>query len=800
MGGSDKLVKNRQYLILLLILGQLFLYPSISQFQNGENYYTKSDVPRIADVNIGSYTVPGVIIQPSNLIKIGVIGDMKDISGLHAWKGAFLAAKEINQAGGISIAGIRYYIGLVSEDTDEADYNLNVAKAVDAAEQMVNQHAPEFVIGGYRTEALLAYLGVFMDNHVPFISIGSDTDILCQNVYENYAYYKYFFRIIPLNSTSFAREFIYYLISLSGYLGSQYSGTVDKVAILREDLSWTAAMSAALNYYLPLFGLSVVEDIAFHIDLTPVDMAAHLAQIDAAGAQITIPLISAEAGIIMMTQYQNLQPGFLIVGIDKLSQLDSRWENTNGDCKYQVIHQAVYKTNKTSLTLDFWNNFLHAYDEEPFYTGTGAYDSINILLEAINETQSLNPDVIVGKLEDYDYNSPFCGASGQLSFTSSHDQVEGWPYNTYLFCQWNSYGSKEVVSTYNQVYPDSITTGDLKIPYWGINNLTSPHALPGSFTLSSDASVPDSDGSFNLTWSSSVGATSYSIYYSNQPNLRRLVKIADSAMGPFEISNLKTDEYYFVIVAHNFVGEELSNSLYVNVERPCPKNFSLSTDSGYPDTNGQFNLIWSESEGADNYSVYAHYDYISEINYSHTVLADQTGISPYDISGLIEGLYYFVIEAHNETGKTLSNCLAMLVDYPSPGAFILTSNADIPDQDGKFNLTWTDSAGADNYSIYRHDGYITEINQSVTLIADQTGVSPYNISGLTSGDYYFIALSYNATGTTQSNNIYVSVQLPQEQYIPAYDIVLSVYIISLMSTIIIIKLRKRIKTCFQSNN
>ena len=142
------MVKKRQYLFLFLIMTQLFLIPSLVQYGNIETNPVYNDVPSITDVSVGSYTVPGVIIQPSDLIKIGILGDMKSISGIHAWNGAFLAAKEINQAGGISIGGITHYVGLVSEDTDEENYNLDVSKGVAAAEKMVAQHAPDFIVGG----------------------------------------------------------------------------------------------------------------------------------------------------------------------------------------------------------------------------------------------------------------------------------------------------------------------------------------------------------------------------------------------------------------------------------------------------------------------------------------------------------------------------------------------------------------------------------------------------------------------------------------------------------------------------
>lgn len=76
---------------------QLFLNPSLGSYRNIENNYAYNDIPSITDVSVGSYIVPGVLIQPSDLIKIGILGAMGHISGIHAWNGVFLAAKEINQ-------------------------------------------------------------------------------------------------------------------------------------------------------------------------------------------------------------------------------------------------------------------------------------------------------------------------------------------------------------------------------------------------------------------------------------------------------------------------------------------------------------------------------------------------------------------------------------------------------------------------------------------------------------------------------------------------------------------------------
>lgn len=219
--------------------------------------------------------------------------------------------------------------------------------------------------------------------------------------------------------------------------------------------------------------------------------------------------------------------------------------------------------------------------------------------------------------------------------------------------------------------------------------------------------------------------------------------------------------------------------------------FTLTTDADIPDLDGSFNLIWTDSLYADNYSVYFSNSYITEINSSVTLLADQNATSPYLISGLTNGTYYFIIVAFNEFGNTSSNCIPVEVKLFPPYSFTLTTDADIPDLDGSFNLTWTDSLYAENYSIYFYNGFITEINSSVTLLADQNATSPYLISGLSDGVYYYIVVAYNKFGEIKSNNIMVHVQKKTpETFIPGYSLILLLGILSVVASIISQKIKK----------
>ena len=290
---------------------------------------------------------------------------------------------------------------------------------------------------------------------------------------------------------------------------------------------------------------------------------------------------------------------------------------------------------------------------------------------------------------------------------------------------------------------------------------------PGLFTLTTDADTPDIDGSFSLIWTNSIGANNYSVYdydrYITEINSSLTILANQTATSPYLISGLSNGTYYYIIKAYNATGSRLSNCISVEVKLFPPDDFILSTDADTPDIDGSFNLIWTNSMYADIYSVYGYDRYITEINNSLTILANQNAVSPYLISGLSNGTYYYKIVSFNEFGNASSNCISIEVKLYPPGSFTLTTDADTPDTDGSFSLIWTNSAGADNYSVYLFDRYITQINNSLTILANQTAVSPYFIT-LNSGIHYFLVIVYNKTGFTLSNCVSVNIQIPPSAF------------------------------------
>jgi uncharacterized protein YcnI len=89
-----------------------------------------------------------------------------------------------------------------------------------------------------------------------------------------------------------------------------------------------------------------------------------------------------------------------------------------------------------------------------------------------------------------------------------------------------------------------------------------------------------------------------------------------------------------------------------------------------------------------------------------------------------------------------------------PGAFTLSSNADDPDDDGIFYLSWTEAKNAEEYSVIIKKNGTSEILGSGLM--DRT----FPVMGLKNGSYTIEIEASNEYGTTASNRVNVTVKIP----------------------------------------
>jgi len=442
----------------------------------------------VAPYSWGSKDCPGAPpgLTEDQIIRVGVIGDTERIHGEGQLWGAELAIYELNQAGGITIGGKTYYYGLTSENTDEANPLLDITKGVAAAQRIINYKNIQLAIGGFRTEALLAYRDLFMEANIPFMNTGAATTTFCQSVLDDYDTYKYFFQNNPINSTALAMELIALIVTTSAVLtlGSGGALNIRNFAIVRENLAWTAGFAGLMIGALTnneIFNLTFTGvNIAIPQDVGSTEMASHWSKINGNRTQIVIPIISGEAGLTFTTSYATAKPNCSIYGINVMSQDDAYWDLTNGACEYGTTLESLFLTNKTTKTMDMWNAYNSRFGTTPIYTAAGSYDAVYQFHYAINSTGSLSSASIITGLESLTTANTLEGASGYVAFDSSHCTIEGWPYGVALALQWIN-GTKRLVPGVG-VYPSdpwSTAAGGppfgtlanmepFRLPWWGI--------------------------------------------------------------------------------------------------------------------------------------------------------------------------------------------------------------------------------------------------------------------------------------------------------------------------------------------
>jgi len=109
-------------------------------------------------------------------IKIGVIGPMKFMLGTGMWNGAVMARDEINAKGGVKVGNKMMLIELIQADSNELS---SVADATNAMERLVTRDKVNFVLGGFRSEAMFPMQDIAMEHKVIFIGCGCSNVELC---------------------------------------------------------------------------------------------------------------------------------------------------------------------------------------------------------------------------------------------------------------------------------------------------------------------------------------------------------------------------------------------------------------------------------------------------------------------------------------------------------------------------------------------------------------------------------------------------------------------------------------------
>ncbi len=367
-------------------------------------------------------------------IKIGVIGPMKFVQGIGHWNGAVMAADEINAKGGVKVGNKMMKIKLIQADSNEF---LSVTDASNAMERLITRDKVDFVVGGFRTEAVMAMQDIAMDKRVIFIGCGAAHPELCERVAKYYDQYKYFFRMTPFNSTYLVRAAFIHVATVAEVLKKELGIEKIKVAFVAEKAQWADPMVPAAQATLPKMGMELVG--VWRPSPVATDVTAELSAIQRAGAHIIFTVFSSSVGIPFARQGGELKIPAMQVGINVEAQKAEFWQATRGMGNY-VVTSSTYAegVEQNEFTKPFVEGYKKRFGEVPTYTA-GTYDAIRFAIaETVEMAGTLNSDKIVEILENRVYKS----TSSTIKYMKDnlgrhlHDITFGPGYATGLAVQW----------------------------------------------------------------------------------------------------------------------------------------------------------------------------------------------------------------------------------------------------------------------------------------------------------------------------------------------------------------------------
>jgi branched-chain amino acid transport system substrate-binding protein len=360
-------------------------------------------------------------------IKIAILGPMAFVQGENHWAGAEMARDEINKAGGINVGGKRRQIELVRADTNEM---ASVPDATNAIERVITRDKVDFLIGGFRSEAVLAMQEVAMDYKKIFLGAGAAHSKLGLNVEQNYNRYKYWFRYTPTKDVDLARTLFAVMGSIGQQVRTELKTETPKVALLAEKAVWTEGLIAAAQKTLP--GPLKMEVVGlWQPSATATDVTAELSAIDRSGAQIVFTMLSGPVGISVARQMGERNMKAVAWGINVEGQKDEFWKAAAGKAQFVSTLDTYAEVEMTPKTIPFVQAFKKRYGKAPTYNAA-TYDAIMFLKANIEQVGSLDADKLVEAMEKGEH----VGTGAVVTFDKRHDLVWAVGKTAGIAVQW----------------------------------------------------------------------------------------------------------------------------------------------------------------------------------------------------------------------------------------------------------------------------------------------------------------------------------------------------------------------------
>ncbi len=372
-------------------------------------------------------------------VRMGILAPVQMPVGQGIINAAKLAAEEINAAGGVGGKKVELFIG----DTESKP-----EKGVTAMKKLVLEDKVDVLVGEYSSGVALAIQPFLSNYKIVFVTTGSASIALTDNVKKDYAKYKYFFRDMvnsDIRQQKWAFKFLKEFVNEKmGY---------KRFAILAENAKWTEDYAPNLKKDLEGAGMEVPFLERFDVDIK--DFSPIFTKIKNLKVQWIAQIVSHAASIPLVKAWQDNKPAPM--GCVNVTSMDSKfWDMTGGACLGEVTYNMIARAPLTDRTIPFWDSYVKKFGTNPVYPSGFTYDSVYMVSEVIKQKKSVKSDDIINGLENISYKGVIHPQTGYDKKT--HDLMEG----RYVMpmVQWQE-GAKQIV-----IFPQQFKTGDYVKPSW----------------------------------------------------------------------------------------------------------------------------------------------------------------------------------------------------------------------------------------------------------------------------------------------------------------------------------------------
>ena len=330
-------------------------------------------------------------------------------NGKHTKNGYDLAAKRINEMGGVTVGGKSYKIKIVYYDDESTP-----ARAAQLAERLIQQDGVKFMLGPYSSGLTKAMAPVTERHKIPMIEAnGASRSLFTKG-------YRYLFALLS-SADQYLASAVDLLAEKSAALGK--SPDQMKLALAMENDPFSQDVRLGVEEAAKRHGMQIVIDDKLPKTLD--DMSATLNKVKAVRPDGLFVSGHAKGAATAARQLEQFQVDVPMVAMTHCDSAQIEQKTPAGAeyvlCARQWQKQLTYKDDDGVFGdgLDFARLFNEAYDYEPPYQAAESAAAVQVWADAFKRAQSFDPE----KLRDVIAETKMQTFYGNVKFDESGKNI-----------------------------------------------------------------------------------------------------------------------------------------------------------------------------------------------------------------------------------------------------------------------------------------------------------------------------------------------------------------------------------------